>query len=340
MTYSSLWDSGDIAYPGTQPVAGPIPAFGCAVRPTGAQNAQSIYGSFIIDKSRFGLVAGCWADTDVRIYVDHKPVTLDPVIIDHTTDNYYSVIVENLGPGEHRVDFIIGWSANFNFVAYDEGAVVKPAELPDFRIGIMGDSYADSGIAPYYAGICAEMYRLTGCQIIQLGQGSTGYTNNGHSSGDTTKDIYAGPSRLNAISSQSVNVLLTIGSVNDGSATSTQIADATTDFYTKVGALNVPIVVAGVEPLNLPAADPSAWNAVNTQILASANAHSAVKGVIDWRGEEWLTGTGCVSDPKGDGNQDVYIGDAAGTDTIHPNYEGCKYLAGKFVDALKDVVIY
>jgi hypothetical protein len=71
---------------------------------------------------------------------------------------------------------------------------------------------------------------------------------------------------------------------------------------------------------------------VNAAILAAADAAPNVIGVIDWRGEDWLTGTGSVSNPKGDGNQDIYIGDAAGTDTIHANYQGQKYLGGRLVE--------
>lgn len=88
-----------------------------------------------------------------------------------------------------------------------------------------------------------------------------------------------------------------------------------------------------MEPLYA-AGDPTyaAWDVVNAAVLSAAQAAPNVIGIIDWRSEDWLTGTGSVSSPKGDGNQDQYIGTADGADTIHPNLAGQKYLWGRIVE--------
>ena len=128
------------------------------------------------------------------------------------------------------------------------------------------------------------------------------------------------------------------GSVNDGAATPGDLQQAALDYYAALEPR--PVIVVGVEPL-FDAGDPNfaAWDLNNAAILAAANAAPNVIGVIDWRGEDWLTGTGSVSDPKGDGNQDIYIGDVAGTDTIHPNYAGQQYLGGRLVERFGPMVL-
>lgn len=339
----ALWNSGMIGWPAGTPeevLPGGALVYGCALRTTGGANPQSLYGSFTVNADSFAFMVTGWdltpgvhAPADVTVLVDRKPLTLDPVL---TAQSGYSFIVASgLGPGTHQIDFIIGLGANLMQVIAPTGSTIAPGAVPSFRLGLMGDSYADSGIAPYYAGLARELWLLTGWTIYQLGQGSTGYTNDGASSGDTSKSVYGSPSRLAALTAGNLDALLVLGSVNDGSTAPATVAAAVTDYLAAIG--HLPVVLAGVEPLHLHGVDTTAWDAVNTAVLGAAAAAPNVRAVIDWRGEAWLTGTGSVSVPRGDGNQDTYIGDAAGYDTIHPNYAGQKYLAGKFVAAMSPV---
>ena len=96
-------------------------------------------------------------------------------------------------------------------------------------------------------------------------------------------------------------------------------------------------MVVGVEPL-YDEGDPTYadWDAINDAIREAADESPNVVGFIDWRGEDWLTGAGCVSAPAYDGgNQDLLIGDLAGTDTVHPNLAGQQYLWGRIVARLR-----
>ena len=61
-------------------------------------------------------------------------------------------------------------------------------------------------------------------------------------------------------------------------------------------------------------------------LIEAADEAPNVIGFVDWRGEDWLTGTGSQSNIQYDGNQDWAIGDVAGTDTIHPSHAGWKLL--------------
>lgn len=334
-----LWDDfASIRYPAGTPVTA-VPdqpyLYGCKLTPTGGGNPQSLYGSFYVTAEKFALMVTAWGTTDVTIYVDRKPLTLDPYLV---PEGQWFVIAEGLGGGAHLVEFIVGWGANFLQVVAPPATSVTIGPAPAFKIGITGDSYTDSGIAPYFAGLSREIWRLTGWTPIQLGQGSTGYTNNGHNSGDTTKSVYGSPSRLAALEAADPDVVMVVGSVNDGAATPSVVEQAATDYYAALAPR--PVIVVGVEPL-FDAGDPNyvAWDLVNAAILAAANAAENVIGVIDWRGEDWLTGTGSVSNPQGDGNQDIYIGDPAGTDTIHPNYQGQKYLAGRLVERFRPLTL-
>lgn len=329
--WTVTWDDfSRIRYPNGTPVtvvAGQPYLYGCKLTSTGGANPQSIYGSFYVTSEKFALMVTAWATTDVTIYVDRKPLTLDPYLV---PEGQWLVIAEGLGGGAHLVEFIVGWSANFLQIVASPDTSVTIGPAPGFKIAVTGDSYTDSGIAPYYAGLSREIWRLTGWTPIQLGQGSTGYTNNGSSSGDLSKQVYGGTNRLAALEAADPDVVLVVGSVNDGAATPSVVEQAAADYYAALAPR--PVIVVGVEPL-FDAGDPSyvAWDLVNAAILAAANAAPNVIGVIDWLGEDWLTGTGSVSDPQGDGNQDIYIGDVAGTDTIHPNYAGQQYLGGRLV---------
>ena len=326
---AALWDSGQIAYTAGMPeesLPGAAHVYGCALRTTGGDNSQSIYGSFTVDAPQFAIMVTAWDPTDITVMVNRKPMSVNPVI---TGSGYRFIVVDGLGAGVHQVDFIVGWGSNLLQVLAPTGSTISPGALPSFRLGLMGDSYADSGIAPYYSGLARELWLRTGWSIYQLGQGSTGYTNDGSSSGDTSKSEYGSPSRLAALAAGNVDALLVLGSVNDGSTAPATVKTAVADYLAAVAP--IPVVLAGVEPLHLYGVDTSAWDAVNEAVMEAADEAPNVRLAINWRADNWLTGTGSVSQPRGDGNQDIYIGDAAGTDTIHPNYAGQQYFAGRFV---------
>lgn len=331
-----MWDTGKIRWTAGQPVA--QGSYGAVLRTTGGTNPVSLYGSFKFTGTRFALMMTSWAETDVTVYVDHRAVTPTayPTLTQGT--GHQLVVIEGLGAGAHTVDFCIGWASNFVQVLCELPLSVEPGPQPAFRLGLLGDSYADSGIQPYYGGLARELHRLTGWSIYQLGQGSTGYTNDGSSSGDSSKSVYGSPSRVAAANGAACDAVLIIGSVNDGAASPATVAQACEDL---VNELDAPVIIAGVEPLSLPGDPGTAWNAVNDMLMVMASSLVPVAGggVIDWRGEDWLTGTGSVSDPKGDGNQDIYIGDAAGTDTVHANIEGQMYLADRFVAAMTPMTL-
>ena len=329
---SVVWDNfAAIGYPAGRPVPvtpGTPHNPGARFQPTGGDNPQSLPFSFYAN-GKIGIHVTLWADTDIWVSIDGKPISADPFIIKVADTATYQpfVTIDTGNPDAQfvRYDITLGWGANLIQIINEPGTLMTPGEAFTFRLGLTGDSYADSGIGPYYGGPAQTLRQLTGVNVIPLGQGSTGYTNDGSSSGDLTKEVFGGPNRLAAIAGAELDALIVVGSVNDGGSTPAATKAAALAFYAAVSPL--PVIVVGVEPL-YNAADPTyaGWDALNDALIEAADEAPNVIGFVDWRGEDWLTGTGSQSNIQYDGNQDWAIGDVAGTDTIHPSHAGWKLL--------------
>lgn len=329
---SVMWDNyAAIGYPAGNPVPvtpGTPHNPGARFQPTGGANVQSLPFSFYAN-GKIGIHVTLWADTDIWVSIDGKPISADPFIIKvadtATFQPFVTIDTGNPDAPFVRYDITLGWGANLIQIINEPGALMTAGEAPTFRLGLTGDSYADSGIGPYYGGPAQTLRQLTGVNVIPLGQGSTGYTNDGSSSGDLTKEVFGGTNRLAAIAGAELDALIVVGSINDGGSTPAATKAAALAFYAAVSPL--PVIVVGVEPL-YDAADPTyaGWDALNDALIEAADEAPNVIGFVDWRGEDWLTGTGSQSNIQYDGNQDWAIGDVAGTDTIHPSHAGWKLL--------------
>ena len=329
---SVVWDNyAAIGYPAGNPVPvtpGTPLNPGAQLQPTGGDNVQSLPFSFYAN-GKIGIHVTLWADTDIWVSIDGKPISADPFIIKvadtATSKPFVTIDTGNPDAPFVRYDITLGWGANLIQIINEPGALMTAGEAPTFRLGLTGDSYADSGIGPYYGGPAQTLRQFTGVNVIPLGQGSTGYTNDGSSSGDLTKEVFGGTNRLAAIAGAELDALIVVGSVNDGGSTPVATKAAALAFYAAVSPL--PVIVVGVEPL-YDAADPTyaGWDALNDALIEAADEAPNVIGFVDWRGEDWLTGTGSQSNIQYDGNQDWAIGDVAGTDTIHPSHAGWKLL--------------
>lgn len=329
---SVVWDNyAAIGYPAGNPVPvtpGTPHNPGARLQPTGGDNVQSLPFSFYAN-GKIGIHVTLWADTDIWVSIDGKPISADPFIIKvadtATFQPFVTIDTGNPDAQFVRYDITLGWGANLIQIINEPGALMTAGEAPTFRLGLTGDSYADSGIGPYYGGPAQTLRQFTGVNVIPLGQGSTGYTNDGSSSGDLTKEVFGGTNRLAAIAGAELDALIVVGSVNDGGSTPVATKAAALAFYAAVSPL--PVIVVGVEPL-YDAADPAyaGWDALNDALIEAADEAPNVIGFVDWRGEDWLTGTGSQSNIQYDGNQDWAIGDVAGTDTIHPSHAGWKLL--------------
>lgn len=333
----ALWSDPRLTYFGGDP-EDVGPAYGARTRPTGGDNPQSIYLRVKVTGPAVGIHVTSWGDCAVPVYVDGHPVTSGALPVIVAGLGYKFVIVTGLGPGTHEVTFVVGFALNLLQVIAAEGTIIERGEHPTFTAALLADSYGDLGISPFFGGLAASLHARTGWEIGQGGQGSTGYTNDGASSGDASKSVFGSPQRRAAIAAFEPDIIIIIGSVNDGAATPAAVHAAATALYAALAP--TPLVVLGVQPLGL-TGDPdlAQWDAINGAVREAATAAENVLVFLDWRSEDWLTGSGTAHDPHGDGNQDIYVGDPAGTDLVHLNYFGQEYLASRIVDRIASLTI-
>lgn len=341
------WLNGDpvLAVPGS-------PEYGAVIRPTGAQNQQTPYISFLINKSEVEVMLVDFSPdgNDVTFVVDGMRVGAEPHIV--SGGGYQFAKVANMGAGAHEVMVIVGSGCCVLQVHHAADAiVVRGEDWPLFSMG-PADSYGDQGVRPYYSGLGLEIFLLTGHVPLPGGQGSTGLTNN--AGGESGKSVFGSNSRMAALGQKPVEFVLTLGSVNDGlpsdpaptesqlAAKSKAVEDAATALYARIAEVtDAPVIVMGVEPLG-DSDDTSleSWNRNNAAVKRAAEAAPNVAKFVDWRDQDWLTGTGSASVPAGDGNQDIYIGTAPGitpSDTIHANLAGQRMIASRLVRAIQSV---
>lgn len=126
------------------------------------------------------------------------------------------------------------------------------------------------------------------------------------------------------------NVLVIAAGVNDLGFTDTQIEAEAAALFDEIqsGLPDTLVFVTGpVATLN------RVRGGVNAAIKAAVGTRANFIWVpnVD---EPWLTGTGTVSRPRGDGNADQYIS----ADITHPTPAGIDYLAGRLADFVKQAV--
>jgi hypothetical protein len=175
--------------------------------------------------------------------------------------------------------------------------------------------------------------------VWNLSEVGTGYLNPGRAAGLGLKPSpFGSPGRLRAVADAPIDALLIGGSINDAlmpqrryRATVDRLLD--TVERTRPG---LPVVLLGVEPLG-GEFEGAFWRRrgeTMTAVLRSmVTRHRNVVGFIDPFSKPWLTGTGSIVKPTGDGNDDAFIG----ADGIHPSIAGTHFYQQKVVAALRQV---
>jgi len=100
----------------------------------------------------------------------------------------------------------------------------------------------------------------------------------------------------------------------------------------------LPIVIVGLEPLStstIPDVPTDHYLAMTRTLKRSVAEHDNVVGFIDPYTANWFTGTGSTRKPRGDGNQDEYIG----RDGLHPNGDGQVFYQQHIVDELRELPV-
>lgn len=305
---------------------------------------KNIDVSFTITARRFAISYRATRTQDAMVWLDGRPVSATPVPAQSPSDTAYVanwIVIELPERRTVRVRFAGPSSFTGVDVPGDEGAVITASPPPPLTVGVVSDSLFD---------LCAEsrcmsraaaplLATLTGWRVWNLAESGTGYLSPSSAPGygSFQPSIFGSSRRLAALERAPLDLLLVNGSVNDASMASytPEAHRAAVERYledlarTRPG---LPVVLIGIEPLGR--YQSRYWDdrarAMTANLAAMVGRHPNVIGFIDPYTDRWLTGTGSISAPKGDGNQDEYVG----TDGVHLSVAGVAHYVGRILDEL------
>ena len=296
------------------------------------------------DRFTFWSVQG-GVQSDMRVYVDDMPLTNDWVLNTTTgyDTQYYKVVFAT--SRMRRVRLMLSGFMTFTAILVPGTSDIWAAPRR-YRAAIIGDSYVqgghNGGSEGYVmgAGLCNQIALLTGWEVFNMGQGSTGYTNNGGNAGG--KDVYGASSRLTALGAlPPLDLVMVYGSGNDSSASQSTLVNAANALWNAIPTYqpNAKIIVAGMEPGTPAGFDPSLLDQANTYLKNAAAANANISGFIDMRpttsvpGDKWVEGTGNAGTPNDTGSQDFFVG----PDTVHPTRAGYANMAARMVTEMRKI---
>lgn len=234
-----------------------------------------------------------------RLTVDGKPITANAQPIGTAlTAGQLGYFTVDFGAtiGAHRIELDVYLCGFFKLEVGPQDSVT-PVARNKRRIGIITDSFG-GGANQANDGVTAlETYpwhlsKILGCEVINGGQGGSGYANNGKGN-VAGNEVFGHSNRVDPMIAAGLDELWFWGSVND--ANSTYVASAGTGAaaayaYVKAQAPDLPVYVFGVQPSTPP--DATNWGyhftaqaAIKTAALAATN----VKAFIDLEGHNGVT---------------------------------------------------
>lgn len=339
----------------------PVPFFTLASAKSGSNIASASKGgeydgtnasvknvdvTFTITARRFAIAFRGTRKHDAMVWLNGRPVASRPLRAQSSGDSAYApnwVVVVLPARATTRVRF----AGPLAFTGVDtpgsEKAVIRATPAP-FTVGVVSDSMFDHCAQALCMSRAAvpTLGRLTGWRVWNLAEGGTGYlsSSSAPSYGSFVSSRFGSDRRLAAVARAPLDLLIVNGSFNDApvgsySAEAHRAAvDAYLDDLARIRP-DLPVVLVGIEPLGR--YQTSYWDGrsrtMNTTLAASVGRHPNVIAFIDPYTDRWLTGTGSIVAPKGDGNQDVYVG----TDGLHLSVAGVAYYAGRVVRELREV---
>lgn len=281
--------------------------------------------------SHVALMVASYPGGDWHVHIDDHPVTPDPQQVTSLGPKFIDIPFAKSGRRKIRITLAL---SDVVQLLHEKDDVIEAAE-ERFNLGVLGDSWV-YGSTGYIAGAVPHWIAAsTGFAVWRNGQSGTGYSTAavpqlGFSS-------YGSPGRLAALKAQPLDALLVYGTVNDAGQSPEVVKAAAVACYREIAKQmpDLPVIVAGVEPVFN--GDPR-LDAINQALRDAAGSAPNVLGFIDWRLGEgkggWITGSGSVAAPKGDGTADRYIHSPADP---HPNLAANKMLGQRFAEALAGI---
>jgi lysophospholipase L1-like esterase len=303
--------------------------------------------TFTVKGRRFAIRYVTFGHSDARVWIDGQRASLEPFTTVDRTRKGADRWIEITLPEVRSVKIRFAGPFLFSGVTHPRAEhLAVRATPPRFTIGVVSDSFFEPSLdrGSLSSSAAPVLSTLTGFRVWNMAQGGTGYLNGGDSNspGLPVNDLagrsaYGSGERLDAVADAPIDALLVNGSINDYSLFSPDVYRNAVDRYLSMVEMRrptVPIVLVGVEPLAAPgfADEPVKKLVAMTETLKDVAAeHPNVVGFIDPYTPNWLTGTGSTAKPRGDGNQDRYIG----ADGWHPNGAGQEFYQAKIVSELR-----
>ncbi|MFZ0140618.1 MAG: SGNH/GDSL hydrolase family protein [Aeromicrobium sp.] len=285
--------------------------------------------------------------SDAMVWIDGQRASVEPFVATGRQGTGSDSWIEITLPKVRSVEIRFAGPLLFSGVAHprDEQIVVKAAP-PRFTIGVVSDSFYELNRERRSLSSSGALVlsTLTGFRTWNMAQGGTGYLNGGDEDtpGFRVSDLsgtsaYGSDERLDDVANAPIDALLVNGSINDYSLFSpAEYRHAVDRFLTMIEMRRptMPIVLVGIEPLSrsgLPDEPIEEFVAMTETLKDMATDHRNVVGFIDPYTPNWLTGTGSTAKPRGDGNQDQYIGE----DGWHPNGAGQVFYQMQIISELR-----
>jgi hypothetical protein len=298
--------------------------------------------SFTIAARRFALVFPGNQEVDAMVWIDSRPVAAEPLVAEGpprtATTNWISITLPE------RRTVTVRFAGPLGFTGVDvpaaENAVIR-ATKPSVTLGVLSDSYYDLCMQALCMSRTAAptLATLTGFRVWNMAEVGTGYLNPGRNAALGLKPSpFGSPGRLRAVVDAPIDALLIGGSINDALMPQRRYRATVDRLLDTVERLRpeLPIVLLGIEPLG-GEFEGEFWRrrgeSMTAVLRSMVTRHRNVVGFIDPFSKPWLTGTGSIVKPTGDGNDDSFIG----ADGIHPSIAGTRFYQGKVVGALRQV---
>jgi lysophospholipase L1-like esterase len=307
-----------------------------------ASTTGSNYGcgvTFYTDAPKFAIAQNNQNTIPWRIIVDGQYISISGTVGSNSANPAYNV-VDFGGVRKARkitIESTMGWE--FAGVACGPlDSVWAPDAADNIRAIIVGDSLAagagntGDGPAPIIGRTDwpSQIGKYLGwSDPWNSSAGGTGYINNA-----STKENYI--QRVTDVTGNVPDLVIVEGGANDTSSSAANVQAAALAYFQAVRSslASVPIIVLGIPNAGGPnAATISTENAVAAAVTQFADANTYFIPVAT-AANPWLTGTGNVNSPAGNGNCDVYTG----PDSTHPTQAGIDYFAYRISNAVRNVI--
>lgn len=323
------WNSGKFAFTGNAvKAAGPFARFATVSFGKADRQSNAVDIEFVTDARSFEiLMKGTGDRSRMRLQVDGELIAADPIALpDDGADYLVKVDFPAKALRKIRINAISPLFAGV--VINRNDSILDPVPGPHrFRAMFFGDSITADAAGPAaeeaftsFAPIAAQLLGWEDAWIS--GVGSTGYLRAVPATRPTFRQRFA-----RDVLPYKPDVLVIAGGIND-----------LTFGYNEVNA-EADLLFDQIER-DLPNTLVFVLGPWNPRQIVPPEVNRAIRDAAQNRpnffwirnfDEPWITGTGRVTTPTGDGNSDIYTS----SDGVHPTADGIDFYARKLADAIK-----